>query len=146
LRWAFKSANNGHSSVQKSTASQRIFYRRAMQSLLVSRSSSCMMGPQVEVRRRVGRPVMHGGDPNDQRLTEKERRRIRRRIANRESAQRVRYRRREEMEEMQIRVSILDDAGGVNSVGMAWAGGSTYSAAQSPCFPYTAQTRHSLAC
>ena len=54
---------------------------------------------------------MHKGDPDDPELTEKERRRIKRRIANRESARRVRYRREEEMEEMQIRVSMVEKRG-----------------------------------
>ena len=60
---------------------------------------------QGKERRKVGRPIMHKGEPNDPGLTERERRRIKRRIANRESAQRVRHRRQEEMGEMQIRVS-----------------------------------------
>ena len=51
----------------------------------------------------MGRPIMHKGDPDDPALTDKERRRIKRRIANRESAQRVRHRRQEEMEEMQLK-------------------------------------------
>lgn len=54
---------------------------------------------------------MHKGDPNHPALTEKERQRIKRRIANRESARRVRYRRQEEMEEMQIRVSMVNLGG-----------------------------------
>jgi hypothetical protein len=54
---------------------------------------------------------MHKGDPDDPGLTEKERRRIKRRIANRESARRVRYRRQEEMEEMQIEVSTCSQQG-----------------------------------
>jgi len=58
---------------------------------------------QGKERRKVGRPIMHKGDPDDPTLTEKERRRIKRRIANRESARRVRYRRQEELEEMQLK-------------------------------------------
>jgi hypothetical protein len=60
---------------------------------------------QGKERRRVGRPVAYRGDPDAPELTEKERRRIKRRIANRESAQRVRHRRQEELEEMQIKVN-----------------------------------------
>jgi len=59
---------------------------------------------QGKERRKVGRPIMHKGDPNDPTLTEKERRGIKRRIANRESARRVRHRRQEELEEMQLKV------------------------------------------
>lgn len=58
-------------------------------------------------RRRVGRPVAYRGDPDAPELTEKERRRIKRRIANRESAQRVRHRRQEELEEMQLKMDLV---------------------------------------
>ena len=44
-------------------------------------------------RKKAGRPIAYQGDPNDSRLTPEQRRKIRRRIANRESAQRVRARR-----------------------------------------------------
>jgi len=56
-------------------------------------------------RRKPGRPIMHRGNPDDPGLTEKERRRLKRRIANRESARRVRNRRQDEMEDMQIKAS-----------------------------------------
>jgi len=55
-------------------------------------------------RRKVGRPIIHKGDPDDPGLTEKQRGRLKRRIANRESARRVRNRRQKEMEELQIRM------------------------------------------
>lgn len=61
---------------------------------------------QGKEKRKVGRPIMHKGDPDDPRLSEKERRRIKRRIANRESARRVRSRRQEELEEMQLKVGL----------------------------------------
>jgi len=61
----------------------------------------------------VGRPVAYQGDPDAPELSEKERRRIKRRIANRESAQRVRHRRQEELEEMQLKVSLLIPGYGV---------------------------------
>lgn len=67
---------------------------------------------QGKERRKMGRPIMHKGDPNDPGLAEKERRRIKRRIANRESARRVTYRRQEEMEDMQIRVSMVKSGRG----------------------------------
>jgi hypothetical protein len=61
-------------------------------------------GKKGKERRRVGRPVAYQGDPDAPELSEKERRRIKRRIANRESAQRVRHRRQEELEEMQLKM------------------------------------------
>lgn len=57
------------------------------------------------MRKKVGRPIAYKGDPNAANLTEAERRRIKRRIANRESARRVRARRQETLEELHIRVS-----------------------------------------
>ena len=56
-------------------------------------------------RRKVGRPILYKGDPDDDRLSEGERRRIKRRIANRESARRVRKRRQLSLEELQSKVS-----------------------------------------
>ncbi len=47
----------------------------------------------------MGRPIAYCGDPNSPELTQAERRRIMRRIANRESARRVRVR----------RIDLLDD-------------------------------------
>ena len=55
-------------------------------------------------KRKVGRPIAYCGDPNSPDLTPAERRRILRRIANRESARRVRARRQELLEEMAGRV------------------------------------------
>lgn len=57
------------------------------------------------MRKKVGRPIAYKGDPNAANLTVAERRRIKRRMANRESARRVRARRQESLEELQIRVS-----------------------------------------
>lgn len=51
----------------------------------------------------MGRPIAYRGDPNAPELTDLERRRIKRRIANRESARRVRHKRQEELEDMQIK-------------------------------------------
>ena len=55
-------------------------------------------------KRKVGRPIIYCGDPDAPDLTPQERRRIRRRIANRESARRVRARRQDLLEDMAIKV------------------------------------------
>ena len=47
----------------------------------------------AEGKRKVGRPIAYCGDPDSPDLLPAERRRIKRRIANRESARRVRARR-----------------------------------------------------
>ena len=60
---------------------------------------------QEKGKKKVGRPIAYKGDPNAANLTETERRRIKRRIANRESARRVRARRQDTLEELQARVS-----------------------------------------
>lgn len=53
-------------------------------------------------RKTIGRPIADARDPNaDTSLTEHERKKIKRRIANRESARRVRAKRQEMMEELQ---------------------------------------------
>lgn len=54
-------------------------------------------------KKKVGRPIAYRGDPNAPELTDAERRRIKRRIANRESARRVRHKRQEELEDMQAK-------------------------------------------
>ena len=65
-----------------------------------------MQSEQRLLRKRVGRPLTYKGDPNSPALTPQERRKIRRRIANRESARRVRARRQEELETMKQQVSM----------------------------------------
>ena len=55
-------------------------------------------------QKKVGRPIAYKGDPSAPNLTDMERRRIKRRIANRESARRVRARRQETLKELQIKV------------------------------------------
>lgn len=60
---------------------------------------------QGKEKKKVGRPIAYRGDPNAPELTDQERRRIKRRIANRESARRVRHKRQEELEDMQIKAS-----------------------------------------
>lgn len=52
----------------------------------------------------MGRPIAYKGDPDSILLTEGERRKVKRRIANRDSARRVRARRAETLEELQIKV------------------------------------------
>lgn len=59
---------------------------------------------QTKNRRRAGRPITYKGDPDAKNLTEGERRKVKRRIANRESARRVRARKAETLEELQIKV------------------------------------------
>lgn len=54
--------------------------------------------------KKVGRPITYNGDPNAPELTEAERRRVKRRIANRESARRVQQRRKEMIDELQHKV------------------------------------------
>eukprot|EP00884_Botryococcus_braunii_P011545 jgi/Botrbrau1/20391/Bobra.0006s0052.1 len=55
--------------------------------------------------RKVGRPIAYKGDPNSPALTEEERRRVKRRIANRESARRVRQKRQDHLGVLQIKVT-----------------------------------------
>ena len=57
----------------------------------------------AEGKRKVGRPIAYCGDPDSPDLLPAERRRIKRRIANRESARRVRARRQGDIEEMSHR-------------------------------------------
>ncbi len=59
---------------------------------------------QPREKRKVGRPIIYTGDPDAPDLSPQERRRIRRRIANRESARRVRAKRQDLLEEMSIKV------------------------------------------
>lgn len=62
---------------------------------------------QATGRKKVGRPIEYEGDPDSPLLSEQERRRIKRRISNRESARRVRHKRQEVVDEMQATVSLL---------------------------------------
>ncbi|KAL0019558.1 hypothetical protein WJX79_001231 [Trebouxia sp. C0005] len=54
-----------------------------------------------KLKKKVGRPITYNGDPNAPELTEAERRKVKRRIANRESARRVQQRRKEMIDELQ---------------------------------------------
>ena len=62
---------------------------------------ACM---QKKEPRKLGRPVTFKGDPESSQLSDKERKRIKRRIANRESARRVRQKRQVLMEELHCKV------------------------------------------
>ncbi|CAL8465681.1 g5217 [Coccomyxa elongata] len=61
-------------------------------------------------KRKVGRPIAYCGDPNSPDLTPAERRRIMRRIANRESARRVRARRLDILDEMTQKAKEMEEA------------------------------------
>eukprot|EP00884_Botryococcus_braunii_P013371 jgi/Botrbrau1/22034/Bobra.0024s0047.1 len=65
-------------------------------------------GAQVQ-KKKVGRPIAFQGDVNAPHLTEAERRRLRRREANRESARRVRMKRQAVLEEVQVKVNLLQE-------------------------------------
>ncbi len=65
----------------------------------------CLLHAQGKDKKKVGRPITYKGDPEAADLTEDERRRIKRRIANRESARRVRQKRHDLMEDLQANVS-----------------------------------------
>ena len=54
--------------------------------------------------KKLGRPVTFKGDPESAQLSDGERKRIKRRIANRESARRVRQKRQVLMEELHCKV------------------------------------------
>jgi len=58
----------------------------------------------IKPKKKVGRPITYNGDPNAPELTEGERRKVKRRIANRESARRVQQRRKEMIDELQHKV------------------------------------------
>jgi hypothetical protein len=60
-------------------------------------------------RKKVGRPIEYEGDPDSPLLSEQERRRIKRRISNRESARRVRHKRQEVVDEMQATMDKLKE-------------------------------------
>ena len=59
------------------------------------------------MKRKVGRPIAYSGDPFAPHLEPEQRRVILRRIANRESARRVRARRQDELDRLSQRVSWL---------------------------------------
>ena len=58
----------------------------------------------MKPKKKVGRPITYNGDPNAPELSEAERRKVKRRIANRESARRVQQRRKEMIDELQHKV------------------------------------------
>ena len=61
----------------------------------------------LQGKRRVGRPIAYLGDPDAPHLTPAERRRMKRRVANRESARRVRARQFLQVSAMADKVMIL---------------------------------------
>ena len=61
-----------------------------------------------KVKRKVGRPIAYSGDPFSPDLEPEQRRIILRRIANRESARRVRARRQDELDRLGQRVCPLN--------------------------------------
>ena len=61
----------------------------------------------MKPKKKVGRPITYNGDPNAPELSEAERRKVKRRIANRESARRVQQRRKEMIDELQHKVGCL---------------------------------------
>ncbi|CAL5223499.1 g6025 [Coccomyxa viridis] len=63
-----------------------------------------------KVKRKVGRPIAYSGDPFSPDLEPEQRRIILRRIANRESARRVRARRQDELDRLGQRVQGMDDS------------------------------------
>jgi hypothetical protein len=58
-------------------------------------------------KRKVGRPIAYQGDINSPHLTEAERRRMKRRVDNRESARRVRNKRQSFLQEMANKISTM---------------------------------------
>lgn len=62
---------------------------------------------QKKVPKKLGRPVTFKGDPESAALSEGERKRVKRRIANRESARRVRQKRQVLMEELHCKVGLV---------------------------------------
>ena len=64
---------------------------------------TCMLVQRKE-KKKVGRPITYVGDPEAVDLTEEERRTIRRRIANRESARRVRQKQHDLMDALYFKV------------------------------------------
>ncbi|KAK9917908.1 hypothetical protein WJX75_009443 [Coccomyxa subellipsoidea] len=63
-------------------------------------------------KKKVGRPITYKGDPEASNLTEEEKRRIKRRIANRESARRVRQKRHDLMEDLQVNIETMQQRNG----------------------------------
>ena len=71
---------------------------------------TCVYLQDGKVKRKVGRPIAYSGDPFSPDLEPEQRRVILRRIANRESARRVRARRQDELDRLSQRVSCLNSA------------------------------------
>ncbi|KAL0044191.1 hypothetical protein WJX82_003577 [Trebouxia sp. C0006] len=84
--------------------------RATSAAIYVPGQKSPVTRPRSKSRRRAGRPITYKDNPDAKNLTEGERRKVKRRIANRESARRVRARRAETLEELQIKMGHLSDA------------------------------------
>ena len=68
-------------------------------------TTAALVQDWIKPKKKVGRPITYNGDPNAPELTEVERRKVKRRIANRESARRVQQRRKEMIDELQHKVT-----------------------------------------
>ena len=66
-----------------------------------------IMPLQKKVPKKLGRPVTFKGDPESAALSDGERRCVKRRIANRESARRVRQKRQVLVEELHCKVGFV---------------------------------------
>ncbi|DBB05645.1 TPA: hypothetical protein ACH3X1_012262 [Trebouxia sp. C0004] len=86
------------------------FRRDTSDALYALGPNSPVTRPRSKNRRRVGHSITSKGDPDAKNLTEGERPKVKRRIANRESARRVRARRAETLGELQIKMGHLTDA------------------------------------
>ena len=95
-----------------------------------------------KVRRKVGRPVMDHGNPFSAEVTPEQRRGILRRVANRESARRVRNRRNEELERLIQKVSPMVLQKAVMHT-QDFNRAATMSQ-QLPCYEYTVPSIHFL--
>ncbi|KAK9807700.1 hypothetical protein WJX72_006588 [[Myrmecia] bisecta] len=69
--------------------------------------------PPQPAKKKVGRPVTLKANPYSKTLTEEDRRRIKRRTANRESARRVRHKRQEQVDALQLEVTAMHDKWGL---------------------------------
>ena len=78
-----------------------------MQALARSSERQSHCAQDSKTKRKVGRPITYCGDPFSPHLKPEQRRVILRRVANRESARRVRARRQDELERLSQQVSTL---------------------------------------
>ena len=69
--------------------------------------------------KKLGRPITWDGDPEDPNLPESDRKKIRRRVKNRESARRVQQRRKAAAEDLQHQVGLFHFGGSCRTQGAA---------------------------